>query len=297
MTRPFAVLSTILGAAAAVGLCVLVVKLAEAERVDPARCGGGLLAMLARCCADGQKAEGNQCTGHPVSCPAGLHGAEFGPGCVIDSRRVAYTGGTLAGNLDWQSEGIVVPAGATVDAFVLDTSEVTFERWEHCVRAGACRDIPNGEPGVPVTGIEPKDAEKFCRFEGGRLPKSEEWLFAAMGEGGRRFPWGMTGLVCRRASFGLKEGPCAHGGGLELAGSRPDGATPEGVQDLSGNAAEWTTERDGRFVARGGSYLSAAASQLTSFALEVVSGKAPHVGFRCAFTVEKRQPVETAFPR
>lgn len=297
MTRPLAVLCAVLGAIAATGLGVAVVKLAEAERGDPARCGGGLVSALSRCCAEGQNAERGRCTGRPASCPSGLHVAEFGTGCAIDSRRVAYTGGTLSPSQDWQSEGAVVPAGTKVDAFVLDTSEVTFERWQHCVRAGACRELSGDEPGVPVTSVEPKDAEKFCRFEGGHLPKSEEWLFAAMGESGRRFPWGMTGLVCRRAAFGLEAGPCAREGGLELAGSRTDGATPEGVQDLAGNAAEWTTDRDGRVVARGGSYLSTAASQLTSWAFEIVSGKAAHVGFRCAFTVEKRQPIETAFPK
>lgn len=297
MTRPLAVLAAIFGLGLSAALGVVVVRLAEAERGDPARCGAGLVPAGARCCAEGQSAEGGRCTGHPASCPTGLHTAEFGTGCAIDSRRVAYAGGTLTPSHDWQAEGALVPAGVKVEPFVLDTSEVTFERWQHCVRAGACRELEGDEPGVPVTDVEPKDAEKFCRFEGGRLPKSEEWLFAAMGEGGRRFPWGMTGLVCRRAAFGLEEGACARGGGLELAGSRPDGATPEGVQDLAGNAAEWTTDRDGKVVARGGSYSSTAASQLTSWAFEAVSGRAPHVGFRCAFTVEQRQPSESAFPR
>ena len=82
--------------------------------------------------------------------------------------------------------------------------------------------------------------------------------------------------MCRRAAFGLADGPCGEGAtGPELAGSRPDGGNPEGVLDLSGNVAEWTVEADGTFVARGGSYRSHVASELVTWAAERVSGAAP----------------------
>ena len=142
--------------------------------------------------------------------------------------RIAPRRGRLSlGEDDWQAEGVIFPRTALVGPFILDATEVTVERWEHCVRAGACRAIDDSEPGSPATGIDAKEAERFCRFENGRLPRGDEWLLAAMGAEGRRFPWGPTGLVCRRAAFGLETGPCAHGGGPELAGARPDGATPE----------------------------------------------------------------------
>jgi formylglycine-generating enzyme required for sulfatase activity len=134
-----------------------------------------------------------------------------------------------------------------------------------------------------VTGIEPREAERFCRFENGRLPWGDEWLFAALGKDLRRFPWGATGLVCRRAAFGLESGPCSRGGGRELAGARADGATPEGVLDLSGNVAEWTAERDGTWLARGGSFRSLSALELKSWATEAAPPRARWVGFRCAY--------------
>jgi formylglycine-generating enzyme required for sulfatase activity len=275
-------------AVASAGAAILaiagVVRVAERERSDPARCGAGLSPGQGRCCPPGQKATKGHCGGRPSSCPAGLHAVAPRRGCAADERRVSYTGGRLAlGADDWQADGVFQARTALIAPFAIDAAEVTIERWEHCVRAGVCRALGEAEPGLPVTGVDPKEAERFCRLDNGRLPTADEWLFAAMGTEGRRFPWGATGLVCRRAAFGLLDGPCAHGGGAELAGSRPDGATPEGVFDLAGNVSEWTTERDGSHAARGGSFRSQAAVDLKSFASETATKQARHIGFRCAY--------------
>jgi formylglycine-generating enzyme required for sulfatase activity len=163
---------------------------------------------------------------------------------------------------------------------------VTYARWKACARAGVCRALESREPGVPVTRVSAEDAQRFCEFERGRLPTADEWLFAATGRELRRFPWGSTGLVCRRATFGLADGPCGEGAeGPELAGARPDGATPRGVLDLAGNVAEWAREPDGSFRARGGSYRSRVAADLKSWAAEPAPAEraAGHVGFRCVY--------------
>jgi formylglycine-generating enzyme required for sulfatase activity len=215
-----------------------------------------------------------------------MHIAVSHKGCVADPRRVEYSGGKLwVGAEDWQAEGVVTPRAVTVPPFSLDAVEVTLERWDHCVRAGTCRELGNPEPGAPVTQVDPKDAERFCRFEKGRLPSSNEWLFAAAGAEGRRFPWGATGLVCRRAAFGLVKGPCAYGGGPDLAGAHPEGATPEGVLDMAGNVAEWALELNGQYVARGGSFKSDTALELKSWSTEPAPPRAADIGFRCAYDV------------
>jgi formylglycine-generating enzyme len=299
MKTVYAVGLGLLGAAATAGAVVGVVRLAARERTPPARCSGGLVAQAARCCAPGQVLASGRCSGQPRICPDGMRISTSGSGCVSEPRRITYRGGRVSlGAEDWEAEGVVAPRSAVVAAFSLDSTEVTLERWDHCTRAGACRTIDEQEPGAPVRGIDPKEAEAFCRFEGGRLPTSDEWLFAAMGAEGRRFPWGSTGLVCRRAAFGLVDGPCAHGAaGPELAGSRLDGATPEGALDLAGNVAEWTSEGPGRYVARGGSFRSRTALELKSWSFEVLAPKARAAGFRCAYDVQKPRapsPVATA---
>lgn len=281
LARAAAVVFGLLAGGAAL---VFAVRAAYGERHDPARCGRGLLPTGARCCAPGQVERSGHCFGKPAECPPGMHVAESGAGCVVDARRVHFTGGAFSlGPEDWQAEGLVEPRRLEVRAFSIDATEVTYERWEHCVVAGACRKLDGAEPGLPVSSVDAKDAERYCRFEDGRLPTSDEWLVAALGPEGRRFPWGSTGLVCRRAAFGLVEGPCAFGGGVELSGSRPDGASPEHALDLAGNVAEWTVDGDGRTLARGGSYLSTSALELKSWAEESPPARAAHVGFRCAY--------------
>jgi formylglycine-generating enzyme required for sulfatase activity len=205
---------------------------------------------------------------------------------VFEDSKVELAGGRLpAGAADWQRAPGATEADLDVAPFAIDRGEVTASRYAACVRANACASLGvNLEPGLPVTGLDPASAEAFCRYAGGRLPTSAEWRFAASGSEGRRFPWGFTGLVCRRSVFGLVTGPCStDGAGPDLVGSRPDGQTPEGVFDLSGNVAEWTKDPRGGYRARGGSFRSRVAAELVSAAVESPEPRASHVGFRCAY--------------
>jgi formylglycine-generating enzyme len=286
MNRPTAVTS-IAAAVVLVGAAVaIVIRLAERERAEPARCAEGLVATGARCCAAGQAFVNGRCTGVPARCPDGMHlvaGAR--PGCVATERRISVPGGSLKlGASDWDGQTALEPRELKSAAFQLDAFEVNVERWQVCTKAGVCSTIDEPEPGRPVTNVTAVEARTFCSYAGGRLPTVDEWLVAAAGSAGRRFPWGQTGLVCRRASFGLLDGPCATGAtGPELTGSRADGATPEGVLDLSGNVAELVREPNGRYLALGGSYRSKVAAELRSWAAEVAVDRAAHVGFRCAY--------------
>ncbi len=263
----------------------IIVRFAEGERHAPARCPPGLEAQAGRCCGVGQVGTGNgQCSGNATSCASGMAKDESGA-CIIPELRVHFPAGTTHfGATDWEGSP-ELPRDVNVTAFDLDQTEVTIARFRICASAGKCPRIPEeAEPGRPVRNVSPAEAAGFCAFNGGRLPSSDEWLFAAAGPSGRRFPWGNTGLVCRRASFGMARGPCAQSGiGPDLAGARPDGASPDGVLDLAGNVAEWTREEDGTFVARGGSYRSELASDLKTSAFEARQTRAAYVGFRCAY--------------
>jgi len=272
-------------AVTALAAIALSVRFAQSQRGEPVRCPAGLAVQDSRCCGVGQGLTSTgQCSGLSSACASDMMRDDTGA-CVLPDARITLDGGlSHFSTPDWEGPEQALPE-VQVLPFALDRAEVTVARFRSCSAARVCPKLPDDlEPGRPVRNLSPSDASAFCAFVGGRLPSADQWLFAAAGSTGRRYPWGNTGLVCRRASFGLVSGPCARGGsGPELAGARPDGATPDGILDLAGNVAEWTLERDGSFAARGGSYRSELAADLKSWAVEPRKTRAAHVGFRCAY--------------
>jgi formylglycine-generating enzyme len=251
------------------------------------RCADGLVAIGPRCCARGQTVADGSCVGTPRECPDGW-GSLGGlvDGCVWISHPVLMVAGRYSvGPNDWESEQVVAAEGQ-VPAFWLDTTEVTVGRWRGCVAAGACsaqRNDPR-EPGLPVVDVTAVEAGYFCVWARGRLPRTDEWLRAAAGPDSRRFPWGQTGLVCRRAAFGLVRGPCAEGGSSpDWAAARPDGKSEAGIYDLVGNVGEIVNAGNGAFEVRGGSFRSDHAAEVKSWSTVPYAGKAFDVGFRCAY--------------
>jgi formylglycine-generating enzyme required for sulfatase activity len=278
---------TVAAAVAAVAVLAWTVLLGRRAHHAPERCAVGWMVGVTRCCAPGQEERGGRCEGVPDSCPEGMElqrGEE--PGCVHESERVSIRGGSvLIGPTDWDSPEVERRRVVAVRSFRIDSLEVTRQRYQDCVRAGVCASlsVQAGEPGLPVTGITGEQAESFCVFSGGRLPTPHEWLFAAAGVHGRRYPWGPHGLVCRRAAYGLVHGPCASGGhSPEVGGSRPEGRSAEGLFDLAGNVAEFARQADGKLSVHGGSFRSAQASALKSWSSEAASPR-DDVGFRCAY--------------
>jgi formylglycine-generating enzyme len=270
---------------AGLGLAVLalsalgVIRLALQQRSAPDRCPEGMLDVGPRCCGASQSFENGVCRGRATRCSSAQATNESGQ-CVARSGSVSLAAGELfIGAADWDGEsgGERFPR-THVASFRIDATEVTRDRYR-----GSATSHASTEPGLPVTNVTPEAAEAFCLRQRGRLPTAAEWVWAAAGAGARRYAWGNAGLVCRRAVFGLERGPCGNGGGPELVGSRPDGATPEGVLDLAGNVAEWTREPDGSFAARGGSFRSTSAAELKSWAVASGREKALHIGFRCAY--------------
>ena len=92
------------------------------------------------------------------------------------------------------------------------------------------------EPGFanhPASESTWQGAVAFCAWRGARLPTEVECEAAARGKEGRTYPRGRgaanTRARCLRAR--ARE--------TDPVGSHPEGATPVGVFDLSGNEAEW----------------------------------------------------------
>jgi len=270
-----------------------VTVLARRDAADPARCGG-LVAMQARCCAEGQREEGGRCVGRPSRCPERL--ALTDAGCVATARRIEIRGGHLrVGGSDWEAEGRVRAHESEIAPFAIDSIEITEGAYALCVAAGRCPEMEGlGEPGRARGNISRAEAEAYCAFREGRLPTEDEWTFAAGGASSRRYPWGDTGAVCRRASWGLADGPCGFGHtGPELAGLHPEGATPEGVEDMAGNVSEWIAGGPGAEGAvRGGSFAAQLATDLRTWKAvpRPANARSPEIGARCAYDVVAPSP-------
>jgi len=142
-----------------------------------------------------------------------------------------------------------------LDAFYMDSLEITNGRYLEFVKATGHRipehprdktltlwqgaTVPAAFKDHPVINVDWSDAAAYCAWAGRRLPTEAEWERAARGTTGRRFPWGDAEPTRTLANY-LNQ--WRNGGGLEPVGSHPQGASPEGVQDLQGNVWEWVSD-------------------------------------------------------
>lgn len=155
-----------------------------------------------------------------------------------------------------------------------------------------------GHETHPVTETTWAAALAYCRWRGARLPTEVEWEAAARGLVGRPFPWGDAMPTQDLAVIGLPSGTTV------AVGSRPKGATPEGLMDMGGSLLEWTSSLDrpypyrandgredlrqpGERIVRGGNYIFDDTPDKLVAWNRTVAWRNPatghrQIGFRCA---------------
>jgi formylglycine-generating enzyme required for sulfatase activity len=259
-------------AAVVLGAAILAVAIAVARRGegDGARCGVGFVVRGPRCVVD----VGTSCPSPLVSTPHGCDAPEL--------RVTVEAAAVTVGPSDWEAEGRIQSRSIHVPAFRIDAFEVTRGQWG---------DVHDGDAARAASAMTRDEAAAFCASRGGRLPTEDEWIVAAASAANppRRYPWGDTGAVCRRAAWGLASGPCARSGdGPDTVGAHRDGDSPLGLHDLAGNVAEWVAAEPAHpdiGVVKGGSWRSDLAADLRIWARVELSPQAhdPRAGLRCAY--------------
>jgi formylglycine-generating enzyme required for sulfatase activity len=137
----------------------------------------------------------------------------------------------------------------TLAAFQIGRYLITVAEYACAVAAKAVRE-PSGSDSWqtqlgrldhPVVDVSWEDAVDYARWlakvtgRPWRLPSEAEWEQAARGTDGRSYPWGDTfhKARCNLYEDGIRK--------TTPVGSFPSGASPYGVQDMTGNVWEWTS--------------------------------------------------------
>jgi formylglycine-generating enzyme required for sulfatase activity len=146
-----------------------------------------------------------------------------------------------------------------LDAFYMDTYEVTNALYKECVALGGCTQPRNDRSftrssyydnadyrNYPVIYIDWNQAQTYCEWHGGSLPTEAQWEKAARGTDRRSYPWGdqfdgnLLNFCDKNCSFYWRE-KNSNDGYVDTSpvGNYEDGKSPYGIYDLAGNVWEW----------------------------------------------------------
>jgi formylglycine-generating enzyme required for sulfatase activity len=221
--------------------------------------------------------------------------AEFMNALPVKPAGTALGGKVAAGNIPRAFHSMLLEFSSRPSPYTM--IDLDDEDARIGVRAG--RFVPNpGHDDHPVTEVTWAGATAYCRWRGARLPSEVEWEAAARGREARAFPWGAQMPTPELAVIGLPSGTTLP------VGSRPRGATPEGLQDMAGSLLEWTSSLDrpypyraddgredprapGERVVRGGNYIFDDTPEKLVAWNRTVAFRNPatghrQIGFRCA---------------
>lgn len=167
--------------------------------------------------------------------------------CPTCPLMVALPAGTFMMGSDSLEEGREASEGPLHSvtlkrSFAIGATEVTFEQYDACVRAGACaaaNDQGWGRGNRPVINVTLDDALKYVAWLSGTtghsyfIPSEAEWEYAA--RAGTTSPWNTGSAIITADANYLN-----HFKKTVPVGSYPPNAF--GLHDMHGNVAEWVQD-------------------------------------------------------
>jgi serine/threonine-protein kinase len=226
----------------------------------------------------------------PVDQVSGGEAGEERVSSVDGMPQVYVPAGTFhMGGMDTNKKVDEEPAhSVTMKGYWIDKLEVTNGMYMLCVQAGACeppqhfksqtRDSYFNNPefdAYPVVYVTWLQADTYCKWAGRRLPTEAEWEYAARGTDFRTYPWGDTRPDSSFGNFNYFVGDTAQ------VGSFPAGASPFGVLDMAGNAAEWVADYyDSKYYEKGVTTNPPGPGSRSSYFNRVVRGGTFQDGFK-----------------
>ena len=141
----------------------------------------------------------------------------------------------------------------TLSRFYMSRHPVTNAEYEQFDPSHSRKRAPGAGDRHPVVYVSSMEAIKYCQSlstrerKKYRLPTEAEWEYAARGTDGRRYPWGnhehrgdLANFADRNTVFAWSDREIDDGyPESSPVGAFPFGASPFGMEDMSGNVWEW----------------------------------------------------------